>query len=127
MQTLGNILLAGAGGFVGSAARYSVSLLVKGIGWGWKWPLGTFAVNLLGAVLIGVLWGKAMAADEPRLILTLGMAGFCGGFTTFSAFSLEVVGLLRAGDYGLGLAYVAASVVLCVGGTFLGLMLAGKP
>lgn len=123
MQTFANILLVGAGGFVGSAARYSVSLLVKGLGWEWKWPLVTFLVNLVGSVLIGILWGKAMQGTEPRLILTLGIAGFCGGFTTFSAFSLEIVELLRAGDYGLGLAYIAASVVLCVGGAFLGLIL----
>ena len=124
MQTLWNILLVGAGGFVGSAARYSVSLLVKGLGWEWKWPWGTFIVNLLGSLLIGILCGKALQVPEPRLILTLGIAGFCGGFTTFSAFSFEVIALLRAGDYGLGLLYVAASVVLCVGGAFLGLMLA---
>ena len=123
MQTLGNILLVGAGGFVGSAARYSVSLLVNRIGWEWKWPLVTFIVNLLGSLLIGILWGKAMQVAEPRLLLTLGIAGFCGGFTTFSAFSLEVVELLRAGDYGLGLAYITASVVICVGGAFLGLIL----
>ena len=123
MQILGNILLAGAGGFVGSAARYSVSLLVKGLGWEWKWPLVTFVVNLLGSLLIGVLWAKAVQLPDPRLILTLGVAGFCGGFTTFSAFSLEVVELLKAGDYGLGLLYIAASIVLCAGGAFLGMAL----
>lgn len=123
MQILWNILLVGAGGFVGSAARYSVGLLIKGVGAEWKWPAATFIVNLLGSVLIGVLWGKALEMQEPRLWLTLGIAGFCGGFTTFSAFSLEVVELLRAGDYGIGVLYMLASVVLCVGGAWLGLML----
>ena len=122
MQVLGNILLVGLGGFAGSAARYSVSLLAKGLGW--KWPVATFLVNLLGALLIGALWGKAMQMPESRWILTLGTAGFCGGFTTFSAFSLEVLELLRNGDYGVGLLYVAASVVLCVGGVCVGMMLA---
>ena len=124
MQTLWNILLVGAGGFVGSAARYSAGLLARGIGGDGKWPWATFGVNLLGSLLIGLLWGKSLHMAEPRLILTLGMAGFCGGFTTFSAFSLEIVELLRSGDYGLGLLYVALSVALCVGGAFIGLMLA---
>jgi CrcB protein len=124
VQILGNILLVGVGGFAGSAARYAVSLWIKGAGSEFRWPVATFLVNLLGAVLIGFLWGRAAQAAEPRLWLTLGIAGFCGGFTTFSAFSFEVLELLRAGDWGLGLLYVAASVVFCVGGACCGLALA---
>lgn len=91
------------------------------MGWDGRWPLATLAVNVLGSILIGLLWGRA--AQMPQPLILLGVVGFCGGFTTFSAFSLETVELLRAGNYGAGLLYAGASVVLCTGGTFLGLTL----
>jgi len=123
MQTLGNILLVGAGGFAGSVLRYLVSLGLRGASGEWKWPLATFSVNLVGSILIGLLWGKSIQVAEPRLWLTLGTAGFCGGFTTFSAFSLEILELLKGGEYTVALLYVAASVVVCVAGVWLGMML----
>ncbi len=123
MQTLGNIVLAGAGGFVGSAARYAVSLGIRGMGWDGKWPLATLTVNLLGSILIGLLWGRAAQMPHAQPLILLGIVGFCGGFTTFSAFSLETVQLLRTGDYGPGLLYIGASVVLCTVGTWGGLAL----
>lgn len=124
MQNLYPVLWVGLGGFVGSAARYAVSLGIRGLGLGGRWPWATLAINLLGAIAIGTLWARAAEASSPALIRTLGMAGFCGGFTTFSAFSLETVELLRGGATALALAYVAVSVVLCVGGVWAGTTLA---
>ncbi len=121
MHALGNIVLVGAGGFVGSVARYAVSLGVRALGWDGRWPLATLAVNVLGAILIGLLWGRVAHVPQPLGLLAI--AGFCGGFTTFSAFSLETVQLLQAGNFGAGLLYAGASVVLCVGGVWLGMML----
>ena len=126
VQTLNNILLVGLGGFAGSVLRYSASLLTGYVGWELRWPLVTFVVNLLGSFVIGLFWGWASQLEGARTLVLLGIVGFCGGFTTFSAFSFEVLELLRAGDYGLGAVYVLASVILCVGGAWAGLMLTGK-
>ncbi len=123
VQTLGNILCVGVGGFVGSAVRYAVSLGIRGLGWEGKWPLATLTVNVLGAILVSVLWGRTTHLPQVSPLFLLGIVGFCGGFTTFSAFSFEVAQWLRAGEYGWGLLYAGASVVLCVWGTFLGLTL----
>lgn len=85
------------------------------------WPWGTLFVNLLGSLLIGALvgwFGLRPASDALRLGL---ITGVLGGFTTFSAFSMETVEMLRAGDTAAGLAYVAMSVVLGLAACALGL------
>lgn len=108
-----------AGGAVGSLARFSASLVARSIAPGWPW--GTLFVNVLGSLLIGVLvawFGLRPASDAVRLGL---VTGVLGGFTTFSAFSIESIEMLRAGDTACGLAYVAVSVVLGLGACALGL------
>ncbi|HYC05748.1 MAG TPA: fluoride efflux transporter CrcB [Azospirillaceae bacterium] len=116
------ILAVALGGAVGSVARYLM------MGWvgrlaGTGFPWGTLAVNVLGAVAMGALVeaaGRVWApSPEIRALLTVGVLG---GFTTFSTFSADAAQLLQRGDTGLALAYGLASVVLCVGGLFLGLM-----
>src|SRR5690349_23792909 len=93
------LLLIGAGGFLGSVARY---LTQQGIGkiLPLTFPYGTFIVNLAGCFLIGVLYGISdrsnFMSTEWRLFLT---TGFCGGFTTFSTFSMEAYSLVRDGQY----------------------------
>ncbi|MDX2268597.1 MAG: fluoride efflux transporter CrcB [Bryobacter sp.] len=72
-------------------------------------PWATFAVNLLGGLLIG--WFANRFPGEARYFW---ITGFCGGFTTFSAYSLETVRLLEQGNYGQAIAYVLASATLCV-------------
>jgi len=99
-----------AGGAVGSVARFAAGLVARNLVPGWPW--GTLFVNVIGSLLIGVLvawFGLRPASDAMRLGL---VTGVLGGFTTFSAFSLETIEMLRAGDTVSGLAYVAASVVL---------------
>lgn len=80
-------------------------------------PLGTLAVNLLGSLLIG-LWLALF--DRPAWLWLLA-TGFCGGFTTFSTFSADTVGLLRAGSCGAAALYAASSLLLCTAGTAAGL------
>ena len=92
---------------------------------GTAWPWGTFAANLIGGFAMGLLVGwlarGGQGAGEPmRLLLGVGVLG---GFTTFSAFSLETMLMLQRGQSGLALAYVVASVVGAVGGVALGMAL----
>lgn len=99
-----------AGGALGSVARFGASLLARGLATGWPW--GTLFVNVLGSLLIGVLiawFGLRPTSDAIRMGL---VTGVLGGFTTFSAFSMETIEMLRTGDIAGGLAYVAASVAL---------------
>lgn len=115
------LLLVGLGGALGSMARFACSRAMAA----WfphAFPWGTFAVNITGCFLIGIffaLCGKAViVSDNIRLFL---IVGICGGFTTFSAFTLEGIGLLRENKYGIFLAYTAASVVLGLAATWLGI------
>ncbi len=105
-----NIVVVGAGSFIGGAARYLVSLIMKGVGKGFPWA--TLAVNLAGCFLIGLLWGlfgkNGTEGGNWALFLTV---GFCGGFTTFSTFSKEALMMLPAGNVWGFAGYVAVSVV----------------
>ena len=117
-----NLLLVFVGGGFGSVARYA---MMKAIGrvMGAGFPWHTLGVNLLGALVIGALTEflalRVSGVEGTRLLL---VTGFFGGFTTFSAFSLESALMWQRGDYGALAAYVAASVigtmiaVLCGGG-----------
>ncbi|WP_194744816.1 FluC/FEX family fluoride channel [Thermaurantiacus tibetensis] len=112
-------LLVGLGGALGACARYGVGRLV-GAG---LWPSATFAVNLAGGLLMGLLAGWLAArggSEQVRLFLGVGLLG---GFTTFSAFSLELWLLLEKGEWLVAAGYALASVVLAVAGLGLGLLL----
>ena len=110
MEIIRNILAVGAGSFIGGVARYLVSLAMKGIGKGFPWAMLT--VNLLGCLLIGLLWGllsrNATESTSWGLFLTVGL---CGGFTTFSTFSKEALTMLQAGQIGGFATYVVVSVL----------------
>lgn len=108
---LRNLLLVGAGGFFGSIARYGLTLLVNGQTKS-TFPWGTLAVNLLGCLCIGLLYGLAERHQWFQSTGWLLLAtGFCGGFTTFSALSLENLKLLQAQLSFQALLYSAFSVV----------------
>ena len=106
------LLLIGAGGFLGTIARYlmqaGVTKLIPII-----FPLGTLAVNILGCFLIGVFyaWGDRTEGISPEMRFFL-TTGFCGGFTTFSAFSYESYQLLQQQQYTYVALYITLSVVL---------------
>lgn len=118
------VLLVGIGGFLGSIARYSLGGWVLHMTVQHKFPFSTFAVNVIGCLSVGILAGFAekheMFGLEARLFL---FTGLLGGFTTFSAFGLESLFLLRRGEPGIAAAYVAASVLLGLAAVWLGLRL----
>jgi CrcB protein len=118
-----SLLLVMLGGALGAGARH---LFGRGalVLLGPAFPWGTLAVNLLGGLLMGVLAGTLArtGAGEPwRLLLGVGVLG---GFTTFSAFSLDTVTLIGRGDAGLATAYVLASVIGSVAALYAGLGIA---
>ncbi len=108
------------GGGIGSVCRYLLTLSINRQ-LTTAFPAGTFAVNVTGCFLIGLLYGIAIRYSwfnaEWRLFL---ITGICGGYTTFSTFSYEAVGLIREGNYGYFLLYVAGSIVLGLLATMLG-------
>jgi CrcB protein len=106
------LLLVGLGGCVGAVARYKLG------GWvlhhhaaDWRFPAGTFVVNVLGCLVAGVLAGlverQEFFSSDTRLFL---FTGLLGGFTTFSAFGIETVFLMRRGETWVALSYVVSSV-----------------
>jgi len=103
--------------------------LFKVTGPGYPW--GTLAVNVLGGLLMGLLvgWlafkGSAMVGGAANLRLFLGV-GVLGGFTTFSAFSLEAIRMIETKAYGLAAGYISASIVLSILALFIGLIIARK-
>lgn len=112
-----------AGGALGAAGRYHLGLLLANIA-GNIWPLGTFAVNILGGLLMGLLAGWLQMGDNvaPVWRLFLGV-GLLGGFTTFSAFSLETANMLSGGAYWQAVGYALASVIFSVAAIFAGLIM----
>lgn len=118
---LKDILLVGLGGGVGSVARFLCQRSVSA----WyphAFPFGTLIVNFLGCFLIGLLLGLMEKGNivKPELRLLL-LTGFCGGFTTFSAFAAENIQLLKDGRLLYFTIYLVASVVLGILATFAGL------
>lgn len=106
-------LLVAVGGGAGAVARYLMQQYVQGR-WPLAWPVGTGAVNALGCLLAGLFLGllerHSLGAAWRLLLIT----GVCGGFTTFSAFALENVALLREGHVGLAALYAGGSVAVGV-------------
>ena len=117
---LKQLLLIGAGGFVGSVARFLVSRLNTRVEW-FSIPIGTLTVNVLGSLLIGFLIGisekSPILTVEWRMFL---MVGLCGGFTTFSSFTGENLVLLKNGQILPLLLYTALSIFLGFTAVYLG-------
>jgi len=114
-------IIVGVGGFIGSTARF-LFLGPLARWWGTTFPWGLLSVNVLGSLLIGLVFGIGQRQGwlSPEWRLFLG-AGVCGGFTTFSAFSLETLHLLQRGDHLNALLFATGSVVLCLLATAVGL------
>lgn len=118
------IFIAALGGALGASARYGLSLLPGK----WDFPVWTFLTNLCGAVIIGFLAGilAGEAQESSRNVALFWKTGFCGGFTTFSTFSLEAWNLLEQGKMLTGGLYIVGSVVCCLAGICLGKFLAAR-
>ncbi len=122
---MGEWLSVAVGGAVGSMLRYGIGILVAR--WlGAAFPWGTLIINIAGSMIIG--WfaaatlpeGPLAAHNDMRLLV---MTGFCGGFTTFSAFSLQTLGLLQEGAPVAALVNIGLSVGLCLAAVALGWMI----
>lgn len=117
---LKTLLVIGSGSFLGGIARYLTARVVQN-SFASAFPYGTMVVNLLGCLLIGLIFGMAertnLINDEWRLFLTV---GFCGGFTTFSTFANENMTLLRDGNFFYFAVYTGLSVFLGLAAVFFG-------
>lgn len=113
---LQNILMVGLGGFAGSVLRYLAARFLNA-----DFPWGTMLVNIAGCLIVGLFYGMIergnIAPPEVRLLLTV---GFCGGFTTFSAFMNENFMMLKAGEFLPFALYTAGSLIIGLAATWLG-------
>lgn len=122
---LKNIIFIGVGGGLGSICRYLFSFVAA------KWidisfPIGTLLINIVGSLLIGLFLGlfdKNLLSDSTRLLL---VTGFCGGFTTFSAFSSENLNLILSGNWFTAISYSILSTVLGIAAVWLGYRLSAS-
>ncbi|WP_297635284.1 fluoride efflux transporter CrcB [uncultured Clostridium sp.] len=124
MQKVTLVLLVGAGGFIGAALRYIISLNATKA-FGTHFPYGTLIANILGAIIIGFVMklslDSAMVSPNMRLFLTTGMMG---GLTTFSTFSYETIGLLSSGELGVGVVNIGLNLGLSLIGVVVGMTIA---
>lgn len=112
------------GGGLGSMLRFLVSFLTHRLGYANSFPFATFFVNITGCILIGLLTGLSVRYNLlDRNMKLLLITGFCGGYTTFSAFSLENIRLLENHHYLTFALYVSCSLALGAGAVALGLFL----
>lgn len=117
---MNSIFLVMSGGAIGAGLRYGITRALPVSPGGWPWP--TFAANVVGGLAMGVLAAWVLRGDnsaEP-LRLFIGV-GVLGGFTTFSAFSLEMAQMVQRGETGMAAAYAFASVLLALGALFAGM------
>ena len=119
-------LMVAAGGAAGAMARYALGLVAGRLTPGLAWPVGTFTANVVGGLLMGLLAGwlalkAGTGVDHERLRLLLGV-GLLGGFTTFSAFSLELMVLAERGQAGQAFVYAAVSVLAGLSALYVGLI-----
>ena len=116
------LLMIGIGSFIGGIGRYLITLFVQNKFLS-TFPYGTFAVNVIGCFLIGVIYALSDRGNlnvEWKLFLATGVLG---GFTTFSSFSNESLSMMRDGQYLNAFAYVSLSVILGLAATFIGISL----
>lgn len=108
---IGTVLFVAAGGALGAVARWAVGLAVA-------FPFGTLAVNVAGSLAVGLIWAGVAVRWQPFLI-----TGVLGGFTTFSAFSLDTLRLIEGGRVGAAFGYAMASVgvslIACAAGLWM--------
>jgi CrcB protein len=116
-----SILLVALGGAIGSVARFKLSGWVLQQTPNWRFPAGTVVVNIIGCLIVGLLAGMAVKQEvftpEARVFL---FTGLLGGFTTFSAFGLETLLLLKRGEAGVAIANIVLSIAIGLLAAWLG-------
>ena len=114
---LKNILLVGLGSSIGGMLRYVISLVIKNN----SFPYATLTVNIIGSFCIGLIFAFSIKeyslSDEIRFFFA---TGICGGFTTFSAFSLENIQLIKSTNYSIAFLYITLSILLRIAAVFAG-------
>jgi len=122
------LLLVGLGGALGSMARYGVGAAAARLAPGAAWPWATLGVNMVGGLVMGLVagWLALKGGAGAENVRVFAAVGLLGGFTTFSAFSLETVLMIERRQYGMAGAYVGLSVVLAVTALMVGLFIARR-
>jgi CrcB protein len=118
MNPLTQTGLVALGAASGGVLRYWVGYFTHASTKSWPWP--TLAINVVGSLILGLFAAAALErgwGDGWKLLVAV---GFCGGFTTFSTFSFETVDLILRRDINVAFQYILASVLLCIGGCWLG-------
>ncbi len=119
------IVAVAAGGALGALLRFSVSLLSTKILSG-NYPWATFIVNIIGAFIIGFLWGIFERVEASKHLKSFALIGVIGSFTTFSTLSLDTVKLMQAGQTKTALAYIGVTNVLGISMVILGYIAAQR-
>lgn len=120
---LKSIFLVGLGGAIGSMLRYVTTIIINK-NFSSHFPLATFTVNIIGCFIIGLVFGyieKEQLANEQ--VKYLFITGFCGGYTTFSTFAIENLGLMQGQHTLTAFAYIAASIITGLLAVWLGLII----
>ena len=115
-----NLILVGTGGFLGSILRYASNQMMQKF-FETTHPIGTFTVNIVGSLIIGIVLGLFQKGDilsgNWKMFLAV---GFCGGFTTFSSFALENLEMLQASQFFISAIYIGGSLIFGLAAVYLG-------
>ncbi len=123
-MSLQKFLFVGFGGFFGSMSRYGLSRIVHEAAMLKVFPLGTFLINIIGSLLLGMVYAVSAKKIENQEFINLFLGvGFCGGFTTFSAFTWENLMLIQQRNFLEAILYSAGSFVIGIGAVWGGFLL----
>lgn len=115
-----NFIVVGTGGAIGAMLRYGMTVI--GLHLHWSSNLSTFLVNIIGSFVMGLL----VSCCEQGTLLMLATVGICGGFTTFSTFSIQSVHLLQEGKWGTAALYIFGTLVICILMAWIGCIVGQK-